>query len=178
MLTTKRLVLISLFIAQATALNILERFIVIPMAFPGVKLGLANIFTVLAILLLGWKETFVIVAARCSLAALFGGNPLSFLFSISGGLLSALIMILLWQKFKNYISITILSLVGAVAHNIGQLFVAAIVIQDFRIYFYLPVLLASSLITGYLVGLISKHTYLALSKTKRFGKQGDGSPAP
>lgn len=164
MTPTKRLVLISLFVAQAAALNILERYIMIPMVFPGVKLGLANIFTLLGILLLGWKEAFTIVVLRCSLAAIMGGNPFSFLFSITGGLLSTLVMVLLWKKFSVHISIIIISLAGAVAHNIGQLFVAGLLIQDFRIYVYLPVLLLSALVTGYFVGVVALQTYKLLPK--------------
>jgi len=159
-----------LFVAQATALNIVERFFVIPIAIPGVKLGLANIITMLAILLLGFKEAIFIVIMRCSLAALLGGGPFSFLFSITGGLLSALVMILLWKKFSSHISIISISLVGAVAHNIGQLFVASIIVQDFRIYVYLPVLLVSALITGCIVGLVTQHSYNTLQKNTQLFK--------
>ncbi len=155
MLTTKRLVLISLFIAQAAALSIVERFISIPVAIPGIKLGLANVITLLAILMLGWKDALLIVILRCSLAAMVGGNPIGFLFSICGGLLSTVVMAVLWQKFGKHVSIINISLLGAVAHNTGQLFVAALIIQDFRVYVYLPVLLVSALVTGYIVGVVT-----------------------
>ncbi|KAF1085541.1 Heptaprenyl diphosphate synthase component I [Sporotomaculum syntrophicum] len=164
MSNTKRLVIIALFIALATALNIVERFIPLPIAIPGVKLGLANTVTLLAILMLGWKDVFLIVTLRCLLAVLYGGNPVSFLFSITGGLFSALIMVLTWRYLGKHISIVTISLLGAVAHNIGQLFVAALIIQDFRIYVYLPVLLVSALITGYIVGVVATQTYKILLK--------------
>jgi len=163
-MTTKRLVLISLFVAQAAALSIVERFISIPVAIPGVKLGLANVITLLAILMLGWKDALLIVLLRCSLAAMVGGNPISFLFSICGGLSSTVVMAVLWQKIGRRLSIIIISLLGAVAHNTGQLLVAALIIQDLRVYVYLPVLLISALITGYIVGVITLRCHSALKK--------------
>jgi len=169
---TKRLVIIALFIAQATAINIVEGFITLPIAVPGVKLGLANIITLLALLTLGWKDVFLIVTLRCLLAAMYGGNPVGFLFSISGGLLSTLVMALMWKYLGKHISIVTISLLGAVAHNIGQLFVAGLIVHDFRIYVYLPVLLVSALITGYIVGIVATQTYKALLKNST---QGDSS---
>lgn len=164
MSSTKRIVIIALFIAQATAINIVEGLITIPIAVPGVKLGLANVITLLALLILGWKDVFLIVTLRCLLAALYGGNPISFLFSISGGLLSTLIMVLMWKYLGKHVNLITISLVGAVGHNIGQLFVAALIVQDFRIYVYLPVLLLSALVTGYIVGVVTLKTYNALTK--------------
>ncbi len=169
MANAKRLVIIALFIAQATALNIMEGFITLPIVVPGVKLGLANIITLLALLILGWRDVFLIVTLRCLLAALYGGNPVSFLFSIGGGLLSTLIMVLMWKYFSKYISVVTISLMGAVGHNIGQLFVAGLLIKDFRIYVYLPVLLVSALITGYIVGIVVTQTHnIFLKKSWHF----------
>ena len=159
---TKRLVLIALLTSLALALQLIERSITIPILVPGVKLGLANVISLLAILLLGLKDAFLIVILRCLLGALFGGNPISFLFSITGGLLSTLFMSLLWKKFSKYISIINISLVGAVCHNIGQLVIASIIVKDLRIYVYLPVLLLSGLITGYITGVIASRSYAML----------------
>ena len=159
---TKRLVLIALLTALALALQLIERSITFPILVPGVKLGLANVISLLAILLLGLKDAFLIVILRCLLGALFGGNPISFLFSVTGGLLSTLFMGLLWKKFFKYISIINISLVGAVCHNIGQLLIASIIVKDLRIYIYLPVLLVSGLITGYITGVIASRSYAML----------------
>ncbi len=165
---TKRLVIIALFIAQATTLSIVEGFITLPVTVPGVKLGLANVITLLAILVLGWKDALLIVSLRCLLAALYGGNPIGFLFSITGGLLSTFIMVLMWRFFGKQISIVAISLMGAVGHNIGQLFVASLMVHDFRIYVYLPVLLVSALITGYIVGIIAYQTHHVLLKNNEY----------
>lgn len=160
---TNRLVLLSMLTAMALALHIVERLIPIPIAMPGVKLGLANVVTLLAILLLGWRDALVVVTLRCLLGSIYGGNLITFLFSIGGGLLSTIIMALLWHKFSRHVSIISISLMGAVGHNIGQLFMASLIIQDFRIYTYLPVLLVSGVITGYIVGVIATRSYTILN---------------
>ncbi len=162
MSNTRRIVIIALFVALAAALNIVERSVIIPGAPPGVKLGLANVMTLLSILMLGYKDAFLVVAVRCLLGALLGGNPVSFLFSITGGLLSALVMIVMWHYFRNHISIVNISVIGAVCHNIGQLFTAALLARDFHVYIMLPVLMASSVITGYVVGVITGQVHKSL----------------
>ncbi|OPX89990.1 MAG: Heptaprenyl diphosphate synthase component I [Pelotomaculum sp. PtaB.Bin104] len=155
-----------MFVAMATVLNIVERAIVIPGASPGIKLGLANILTLLSIMMLGSKDAVIIVAARCILGALVGGNLISFLFSITGGMLSILVMVLLWKYLNKYVSIIVISMVGAVFHNIGQLIVASLIVQNFSVYVILPVLMVSAIITGYFVGVVSKQVYKYLGKAK------------
>lgn len=163
MFTTKRIVMIAMFVALATVISIVERSIVIPGVHPAVKLGLANIITLLSILILGYKDAFFVVAIRCILGALLGGNPVSFLFSITGGMLSALVMSLMWHYLKKHISIINISTIGAISHNVGQLFVASLLAQDFHIYILLPVLMISAVITGYNVGFLTKYVYKSLS---------------
>lgn len=162
MFNTKRILLISIFIALATALNIVERSIIIPGAPPGVKLGLANVITLLSILLLGYKDAFLVVVLRCFMGALTVGNPISFLFSITGGMLSTLVMVILLIYFRNYISLVNISMVGAVTHNIGQLLVASLLVHDLLIYTLLPILMISAVTTGYFVGVVTNRVYRSL----------------
>ncbi|MGI6491016.1 MAG: Gx transporter family protein [Pelotomaculum sp.] len=162
MFTTRRLVLIAVFIALATTISIIERAIIIPGLHPAVKPGFANIVTLLSIMLLGYKDAFLVVAIRCVLGALIGGTPVSFLFSITGGLLSTVVMSVMWHYLKKQVSIINISIIGAICHNIGQLFVAAVMGGGFQIYILLPVLMVSAIITGYIVGLLSKYVYKQL----------------
>jgi len=151
---------------MAAVLNILERAIVIPGASPGIKLGLANIMTLLSIMMLGGKDAVIIVAIRCFLGALVGGNAISFLFSITGGMLSVLVMIVMWRYLSKYVSIVNISMVGAVFHNIGQLFVAGLVVRNFSVYVILPVLMISAIITGYFVGILTRQLYNSLGSRR------------
>ncbi|NLK20846.1 MAG: Gx transporter family protein [Epulopiscium sp.] len=151
MARTRRMIFLSLLIGIALIIYVIEAQI--PILFPGVKLGLANSISLFALIALGWKEAFTVVILRTLMGSIFGGGLSAFLFSMVGGLLSNIIMVLLYKFFKNLLGISSISICGAVFHNIGQLLVAAFVIQDLRIYIYLPILLISGLITGYFVGL-------------------------
>ena len=102
----------------------------------------------------GGKEAITIMILRTIIGSIFGGNIFGFLFSLAGGLLSNISMILLYNYFKDDISIPWLSIAGAIFHNIGQLLIASIVIGDFRMYIYLPVLMIAAVITGYFTGIV------------------------
>ena len=79
----------------------------------------------------------------------------AFIFSLAGGILSNIVMVLLYNYLRKYISIPTISVCGAVFHNIGQLLVAGFIINDLRIYVYLPVLLVAAIVTGYFIGILS-----------------------
>lgn len=150
---TKKMVLLSILVAIALVIYLIEAQI--PVLFPGIKLGLANSISLVALILLGWKEAFLIMVLRTLLGSMFGGSLSAFMFSIAGGVLSNIVMVLLYKWFKNYIGIPTISVCGAVFHNIGQLLVASFIVQDLRIYVYLPVLLVSAIITGYFIGILT-----------------------
>lgn len=163
---TKRMVFLSFLVSIALVIYIIEAQI--PVLFPGMKLGLANMISLAALILLGWKEALLIMILRTTLGSIFGGTMPSFMFSLAGGFLSNIIMIILYKNFKNSISIWTISICGAVFHNIGQLFVASIVVQSFRIYVYLPVLLVSAILTGYFIGLCTKFLTTHIAKISIF----------
>jgi heptaprenyl diphosphate synthase len=105
---------------------------------------------------------------RTILGSIFGGTVPSLMFSLAGGILSNIVMIILYKYFRNSTSLWTISICGAVFHNIGQLFVASIVVQDFRIYVYLPVLLVSAVLTGYFIGICTKFLSAHLNKIPMF----------
>ncbi len=149
---TKKMVFISLLIALALVLSFFERFIPVP-ALPGVKLGLANAITLAALYFLSFKETFALVMLRIVMNAMFIGNFISFWYSLSGGLLSFLVMYVFVRFLKNSFSMVGISVVGAFAHNIGQLIVVAIITESIGVALsFFPVLAVSSLITGLIIG--------------------------
>ena len=149
---TKKMVLLSILVSIALVIYLIEAQI--PGLMPGIKLGLANSISLVALILLGWKEAFLIMILRTILGSIFGGSISAFMFSIAGGILSNIVMVLLYKYLKQFISLPTISVCGAVFHNIGQLLVAAFVIQDARIYVYLPVLLISAIVTGYFIGIL------------------------
>jgi len=150
---TKRLVLLSLLASLAIIVYVIEAQIPTPIPVPGVKLGLSNMISLATLLILGPLECLGVLILRIVLGSLLTGSLSALFFSLAGGLLSNLGMIALYLLFKKYISIWIISIIGSILHNIGQLFVAALIIQNLKIYYYLPILLASGVVTGFFVGL-------------------------
>jgi heptaprenyl diphosphate synthase len=149
---TTTLTLCAMLISLALALSYTERFIPLQMLIPlpGIKLGLANIVTLTALYLLGTKSAFTILILRCFLGSLFGGGITGFLFSLCGGLLSMTVMTL--ARRLSCFSVYGVSILGAAAHNIGQIAVAILLMRSVYIGAYLPYLLIVALFTGFATG--------------------------
>lgn len=142
----------AILIALALALSYTERFIPLQLLIPlpGVKLGLANIVTLIALYLLGWKNAFVILLSRCALGALFGGGITGLMLSLAGGILSMSVMALC-QKMPLF-SVYGVSILGAAAHNVGQIMAAMVLMDSIYVFGYLPYLLVVALFTGTATG--------------------------
>jgi len=153
MKTAKEIVLLGILVALALALHVAERLIPLPiLPVPGVKLGLANIVTLVAIFMLPLSEVALFVLVRTILSSAFGGGLSGFLFSLSGGMLSMVVMYLLIKYFAHHLSLPAISVVGALFHNFGQLLVASVIVRTFGILLYLPLLIIAAGLTGLLVG--------------------------
>lgn len=150
---TKKLVFLSLLTSLAIVVYIIEAQLPVLVPIPGVKLGLSNMVSLATLLIFGPGACLSVLSLRVVLGSLLTGSFSALLFSLAGGLLSNLGMILLYTLFKKHISIWVISMIGSILHNIGQLLVAAVVIQNLKIYYYLPILLVSGVITGFFVGL-------------------------
>jgi len=154
---TKTMVFIAVLVSQAMVLSYFERFIPLNLlvSIPGVKLGLANIVTLVSLYILSFKQSTFIVITRTTLTAFLFGSMSGFLYSLSGGILSLLAMGVVKKVAKDKVSIIGISILGAAFHNIGQISVAILVVQNTNLIYYLPFLMISSVITGILVGVTS-----------------------
>ena len=161
-ITTKKLALAAVLTALALGLSTLESLfpvsVLVPL--PGIKLGLANIVTVFALYRLGAPFALAILVARCLLGAMFAGNVSALLFSLMGGVLAMLTMIVL-RRVRG-LSVYGVSIAGAAAHNIGQICAAMVVLGGTAVLGYLPVLLGVSLITGTLTGFVASLLFRAM----------------
>lgn len=160
----KKIALFGMMVALAFTFSYFESLIPLDFVVPGVKLGLANLVVVIALYLMKPGEAFSIAIIRIFLAGLTFGNAYSIAYSLCGGILSFLVMYLV-RKTK--LSVIGVSMLGGICHNIGQIIVAAIVMGTSRIAYYLPVLLVAGLITGLLLGVISKLVIERFEKVKR-----------
>ncbi len=150
---TKKLVFLSLLASLAIVIYVIEAQLPVLVPIPGVKLGLSNMVSLSTLLIFGPGACLSVLMLRIVLGSLLTGSISAMFFSLAGGLISNLGMIVLYVLFKKYISIWVISIVGSILHNIGQLLVAAFIIQNLKIYYYLPILLISGVITGFFVGL-------------------------
>lgn len=160
---SKKIALFGIMVALAFTFSYLESLIPFNFAIPGVKLGLANLVVVVALYIMKPTEAFFIAIIRILLAGLTFGNVYSLAYSLCGGILSFVVMLLV-KKTK--LSVIGVSMLGGVCHNIGQIIVAAIVMETARIAYYLPVLLGAGLVTGLLMGIISKLVVNRFEKIK------------
>ena len=160
-ITTKKLALAAVLTALALGLSTLENLFPVSLLvpLPGIKLGLANIVTVFALYRLGAPFALAILVARCLLGAMFAGNVSALLFSLMGGVLAMLVMILLRRAKR--LSVYGVSIAGAAAHNIGQI-CAAMLVGGTAVLGYLPALLGVSLVTGALTGFVTSLLFRAM----------------
>ena len=163
MAKTKKLSLMALLTAIALTVFVIEAQIPPLVPIPGVKLGLANMITLVAMVLLGKKEAGAILIVRILMGSMFAGGVSGFLFSIAGGLLAYLVMIILIGAFPKKL-LWVVSVFGAIAHNIGQLAVAVWVSGTPSIIVYGPALMASGIITGAFTGVGAYYLVRALSR--------------
>ncbi|MDD5823902.1 MAG: Gx transporter family protein [Firmicutes bacterium] len=142
---------IALMVTLALIFSYVEAIIPYNPGIPGIKLGVANIVTVIALYKFGWKDAAAVSVIRILIAGLLFNGLFGALYSLTGALASFVGMLLL--KKSKLFSIVGVSMAGGVLHNVGQLLMAAALIEDIRIFFYFPVLLFSGLISGIAIGV-------------------------
>ena len=138
---SRKIALCAMLMALAMIFSYVEVLIPINLGVPGIKLGIANLVVVVGLFFLPAGEVLMISVARILLMGYLFGNGMSILYSLAGGLLSFLVMLLL-KHIKGF-SITGVSIAGGVTHNVAQICVAALVVQNRKLFYYLPALLVA-----------------------------------
>lgn len=159
------MVYLSLLVSFGIALHIFENILVIPFPVPGAKLGLANIISLLAIVLYGVKEGLTVNILRCIIGALLAGTASNLLYSLSGAVASTIVMGFIYKYFKNTFSLVGVSIFGGVTHNFIQITVASLVLSTFGLFVYLPFLMIIGLLTGFFTGMAATFVNQNLSIT-------------
>lgn len=151
-MNTREYIFLALLTAGALVLTILEGMIPLPFIAPGARLGLANMVVLSVIVVFGFKKGLTVAVLKSILVLLVAGNPIGFIYSISGAILSTIVMHLAFKYLNGYLSLIGVSVLGALSHNTAQVFVAAAVLENVKILTYLPVMYIMSLFTGCFVG--------------------------
>lgn len=155
---TKHLVYMSLLVAMALVLHLVERNIPVPFMTPGAKLGLANLVTVLALYTFKNKRDVIqIIVARLLMSSIFGGSISGLMYGSMGALLSFIAMVGIKEGLKEKVSIIGVSAAGAVFHNIGQVIVACLIVKNIGVMLYLPFLSVAGIVTGIFVGMAANY---------------------
>ena len=161
----KRVACCAMLSALAMIFGYVEAVIPVNFGIPGVKLGLANLVIVVALYLLPTHHVLFIQIARIILVSFLFGNLSMMIYSLAGGLLSFLVMSLL--KKAGGFSVIGVSIAGGVTHNIGQLIVAILVVQNMKIAYYASVLMIAGLITGGLIGMLAQRIQLHMNQDQK-----------
>ncbi len=165
---SRKIATYGLLIALAFIFSYIESLIPIPFGVPGMKLGLANLVVITALYGLGWKDAFVLSVIRILLVGFTFRDPGTIAFSLAGGILSWLLMVL-FQKSKLF-SMVGVSIIGGVGHNVGQIAVAIVYVHNANLVYYLPFLLITGAVTGTLIGILGS---MILKRLKHsFNKYG------
>ena len=153
----KSLTLVSAYVALALLLFYVESFLppLIPVV-PFARLGLAHIVSLVALYTLGGKKAFAILVTRCVLGALFMGNVFSLVYSLTAGIISFLIMLILYKTCSKFLGMAFISVVAAIVHNLVQVGLAVLLVNNIYVLAILPYLLIMSVISGLVTAICAK----------------------
>ena len=150
---SKSIAAVALLTALALILSYVEAIIPFNIGIPGVKLGIANIVVVIALYVYGWGHALAVNVIRIVIAGFLFSGVFGIIYSMAGGLLSLLVMVLL--KKTGLFSCIGISAASGVVHNMAQLFTAALLVSNLSIFVYFPVLLFSGIICGIITGIVT-----------------------
>lgn len=161
---TKKVAYFGILLSLSLILSYVESLFPFGFGIPGVKLGLANLVTMIALFCLGARQATLLSVLRVVLSGILFGNMFAIVYSLSGAAFSLIIMILL-KKTKRF-SVLGVSIAGGVAHNIGQIILATFLMENKAFFYYIPVLLIVGTVTGMLIGIGSNEVMKRLPKIR------------
>lgn len=147
---------LGLFSALAIILGYVENLFPVFIGIPGIKLGLANLAVLFILERYTWKEALIVSFIRIVVIGFLFGNMFSILYSLAGAVLSLAVMTFLKKKTES--SLLAVSMAGGISHNVGQLLVAMAVVENLSLVYYAPALLISGIVTGFLIGCLTRET--------------------
>jgi heptaprenyl diphosphate synthase len=150
---SKKISYSGILVALAMIFSYVEAMIPINFGIPGMKLGIANLVIVTGLYMLKPKEVLVISLIRIFLMGIMFGNGISLAYSVVGGIISFFVMLVL--KYIDRLSVIGISIAGGVAHNIGQIIVAVLIVENTKMFYYIPTLMIAGGVTGAFIGILS-----------------------
>lgn len=162
----KKLTNMGLLVALALVISLIELQIPVPVPIPGAKLGLSNIIILASLYLYGFKAALTISLLKSFMLVLITGAVTSFFYSAAGAILASIAMFLALKFHGRVFSFIGVSEIGAFAHNLGQIIVASIIMENIKMFYYFPLLVFVGTFSGLFVGLSSN---FIISHMKKIG---------
>lgn len=149
----RRMTQVTLLSALALVLSYLETMVPLPIAVPGVKLGLGNVAVVVALFLLDIRGAGAVALAKVVASGMLFGSPVMLIYSLAGTVCAFAGMVVL--RCVPGIGPVPVSMVAAVLHNVGQIGVAVLMLSSSAVVLVLPPLAVAALVTGGLTGVVA-----------------------
>ncbi|WP_024865783.1 Gx transporter family protein [Butyrivibrio sp. FCS014] len=165
-MSNKRIAFLGLFVALAFVLSYIEYLLPLNIGIPGAKIGIANLAVMVTLYTVGEKSAIALSVVRVVLVGLTFGNISMMMYSLAGATLSLLVMLI--AKRIGKLSMTGVSVLGGVSHNIGQIIVAMLVLETESLFYYLPFLIVVGTITGVVIGIVSNLITVRVKKVLSF----------
>lgn len=159
-------IFLSLCVIMATALNYFESLFVVSGIIPGIKIGISNIIVLTVIYMYSYREALAISIFKSVFIALLFGNGTSFLYSLAGGVTSAIIMTV-FKNMKGLSSIGV-SMIGSFMHITAQFVTAFVLLNSETVFYYYPYMLLIGTVTGFINGFLVKMVLMKLKPERRF----------
>ncbi len=163
---TKRIAFLGLFVALAFVLSYIEYMLPLNIGIPGAKIGIANLAVMVTLYTVGEKNAIALSIIRVVLVGLTFGNISMMMYSLAGAALSLFAMLI--AKRIGKLSMTGVSVLGGVFHNVGQIIVAMLVLETKSLFYYLPFLIIVGTITGVVIGIVSSLITARVKKVLSF----------
>lgn len=157
------------YLALAMILSYLEFVLPLPMPIPGIKLGLANLIVIMPLYLSGFWEAAAVSISRVLLVGFTFGSIVSIAYSMSGAVFSLCIMY--FMKKSSLFSPIGVSIGGGIFHNVGQIVMAFLIVHTVGLFYYMPILLISGSLTGFVVGFLANLLLKTMGKQDKIAKK-------
>lgn len=152
---TKKMIMLSMMTAIAIILHYIESLFPLPVAIPGIKPGISNVVSLVALYLFGPGSAAFIMILRVFMTSFLYSGLSGFIFSLAGGISAISFMVVIWRLKDKGFGIVGASVAGGIFHNAGQLLAASFVLGTFTVLSYLPVLIISGIVTGFSTGILA-----------------------
>ena len=162
----ERIAVCGMLLALMLVLGFVESRLPVAAGVPGIKLGLSNGVLIFAVYMLNVPAAYLLMGLKVLLSGMLFGSPSAMMYAFAGGLLSLTVMVLL-SRMKG-LSPVVVSMVGGLAHNVGQVLLAMFILNTPKLIYYMAILMVVGMVTGLATGLAASGIISRFRKEKKY----------